>query len=255
MSLQTKSSSASNLGISFIVFFKNLEEEPIRTIKNILVGTSTLTKLNFEIILIRDGGEKTDRIKYFLSRNKDLKITFIELPKSQGVSNAISIAANFTNYSHACFVPGNDAFTSKSFSIVASNFERYDALLGFRKNRLQTRPLPKVFASKLSLTFAKFLYFPKLNFIKDIHGLNVYNLRFVKSYVGLGHGHGNNISIIIPMLWLGAKFSQVEVSVNQHQLTLRDKILKFPIPNEVFNFLVDLLRLWCVYRFRTIREK
>ena len=235
-------------GVSFVVSFKDLHEEPVKTINNILIGMSVAPKVEFEIILVRDGGRRNAYVEGCISEFSSLrKIKFVEFSKSLGLSLILDKAIESTVFSHTCVVSGNNPFTSESFTSIVQDFELFDAVLGYRENLVQARPYPKVAASRFLLFLVQLIYKPRFDFIKDFHGLNLYRTEDIARFARFGHGHGIQISLIIPIFFLGGAISQVPVFNNSMRPNLRTKYLKPPSFKQVLNVLRDVIRLKKIY--------
>ena len=235
-------------GVCFVICFKDLHEEPVKTIKNILIGMSAAPEVDFEILLVRDGGRRNTHVEGCRSEFSSLrKIKFVELSKSVGLSLLLDKAIESTVFSHTCLVPGNNAFTSESFTSIVQDFELFDAVLGYRENLVKARPYPKVAASRFLLFLIQLIYKPRFDFIKDFHGLNLYRTEHIAWFARFGHGHGIQISLIIPIYSLGGAISQVPVFNNLMRANRRVKYLKLPSFKQVLNVLRDLIRLKKIY--------
>lgn len=233
-----------NRGVSFIVFFKDLNEEPVKTVDNILCGMALAQEVDFEIILLRDGGNRNILVERYLSEFESSgTFKYLDLSENFGQSKVITKAVEMVAFSHIALVPGNNAFTVESYTAVVQNFQLFDAVLGYRKNLAKARPYPKVIASRCLLSLIKFIYKPRFDFIKDFHGLNLYRTEHVARLARFGHGHGIQVSLIVPIYFLGGAISQVQVSNNFMRNSLRIKFLKFPNFKQVLNVLRDLIRL------------
>jgi len=243
-------------GVSFVVFFRNLKEEPIKTTKKIQQAMSELPDINFEIILLRDGGEKNYFVEKFLAETYlPNTVKYIELCESLGVAGAFAAVIESVKHSHTCLVPGNNPFTATSYINVTRNFETHDAVLGYRTNLMATRPLPKVIASYCLMRLIRLIFRPKLNYIKDFHGLNLFRTAHIARFVKYGSGHGIQISLIIPIYFLNGSFHQVPVFNNMMRNGIKDKFLKFPQLKHIVNVTRDLIRLKKTYPFRGIEHK
>ena len=231
-------------GVSFIVFFKNLKEEPTKTVENIFSGMSSVPEVNFEIIIVRDGGSKNSYVEnLFSDPSLPRVIKFIEHSYSLGLSLLLDQAVKSVVFSHTCLVPGNNAFTVESFTRIVKDFDTFDAVLGYRTNLAKARPYPKVIASRSLLFLVKLVFKPKLNFIKDLHGLTLYRTEHITRLASSGHGHGIQISLIIPIFFSGGAISQVPIANNLMRANRRAKYLKLPSIKQVLNVLTDLIRL------------
>jgi len=237
-----------NRGVSFVVFFKDLNDDPVKTIDNILCGMAGVPEVDFEIVLVRDGGHRNILVESFLSEfNSSGTIKFLEINETCGVSKVLDKAVESAAFSHIAICPGNNPFTIESYTAVVQNFELFDAVLGYRKNLAKARPYPKVIASRCLLLLVKFIYGPRFDFVKDLHGLNLYRREHVARLARFGHGHGIQISLIIPIYFLGGAISQVPVFNNLILDARQKKYLKFPNFKQVLNVLRDLIRLRRIY--------
>lgn len=231
-------------GVSFVVFFKNLNEEPVKTVENILSGMASAPEVNFEIIIVRDGGSRNTYVEnLFGETGLQRIIKFYEYNDSLGLSLLLDRAVKSVVFSHICLVSGNNAFTVESFTRIVKDFDTFDAVLGYRTNLAKARPYPKVLASVFLLYLVKLTFKPKLNFIKDLHGLTLYRTEHVARLANSGHGHGIQISLIIPICFSGGAISQVPVSNNLMRANRRAKYFKLPSIKQVLNVLTDLIRL------------
>ena len=234
----------SNKGVSFIVFFKDLNAEPVKTVDSILLGMSKAQEVDFEIILVRDGGKRNVLVERYLSEfNSSGKIKFLEINETCGVSKVLDKAVELVAFSHIAIAPGNNPFTVESYTAVVQNFELFDAVLGYRKNLAKARPYPKLIASRCLLLLFKFIFKPRFDLVKDLHGLNLYRTEHVARLARFGHGHGIQISLIAPIYFSCGAISQVPVFNNLTLDARRKKILKFPSFKQVLNVLRDLIRL------------
>ena len=237
-----------NRGVSFVVFFKDLNDEPVKTIENILCGMAGVPEIEFEIVLVRDGGHRNILVESFLSEfNSSGTIKFLEINETCGVSKVLDKAVELAAFSHIAIAPGNNPFTVESYTAVVQNFELFDAVLGYRKNLAKARPYPKVIASRCLLLLVKFIFRPRFDLVKDLHGLNLYRTEHVARLARFGHGHGIQISLIVPVSFSGGAISQVQVSNNLMRNSLRIKVLKFPSFKQVLNVFRDLIRLRRTY--------
>lgn len=231
-------------GVSFVVFFKNLNEEPVKTVENIISGMSSVPEVDFEIILVRDGGSRNSYVEnLFSDASLPRMIQFNEHSYSLGLSLLLDRAVKSVVFSHTCLVSGNNAFTVESFTRIVKDFDTFDAVLGYRTNMAKARPYPKVAASYFLLSLVKLMFKPKLNFIKDLHGLTIYRTEHIARLARSGHGHGIQISLIIPICLSGGIISQVPIANNLMRANRRAKYLKLPSIKQVLNVLTDLIRL------------
>ena len=96
----------SNKGVSFIVFFKDLNAEPVKTVDSILLGMSKAQEVDFEIILVRDGGKRNVLVERYLSEfNSSGKIKFLEINETCGVSKVLDKAVELVAFSHIASAP------------------------------------------------------------------------------------------------------------------------------------------------------
>ena len=235
-------------GVSFVVFFKNLNEEPVKTVENILSGMSSVPEVDFEIIMVRDGGSRNSYVENFFSDFSLLRvIKLIEYSQSIGLSMLLDQSIKSVEFSHTCLVPGNNAFTVESFTRIVRDFDTFDAVLGYRANLAKARPYPKVAANRCLLFLVRLMFKPELNFIKDLHGLTMYRTKHIARFASSGHGHGIQISLIIPIYFSGGAIIQVPVANNLMRANRRSKYLKLPSIKQVLNVLIDVIRLKKTY--------
>jgi len=91
------------------------------------------------------------------------------------------------------------------------------------------------------------MFKPELNFIKDLHGLTMYRTKHIARFASSGHGHGIQISLIIPIYFSGGAIIQVPVANNLMRANRRSKYLKLPSIKQVLNVLIDVIRLKKTY--------
>lgn len=231
-------------GVSFVVFFKNLTNQPIHTVKNLKIAMSEISAVDFEIILVRDGGERDYLVKEFVTTTclQD-NFKYIELSDSVGVAGVFEKVIDCVKFSHTCVVPGNNPFTAESFKNIVRDFQTRDAVLGYRKNLLHARPYPKIVASFCLTRLVKLTFYPSLNFIKDFHGLNLFRSELVHRYAKLSRGHGIQISLIIPIHFSKGSIIQVPVYNNLMRGGVHGSSFKFPKLKHIAFVISDLIRL------------
>lgn len=102
------------------------------------------------------------------------------------------------------------------------------------------RPYPKVISSRYLLLLFKFIFRSSFDFVRYSHGLNLYRTEPVTRISRFGRGHGIQISLIVPVYFLGGAISRVQVSNNFINF-LRLKFIKFPSSIQVLNVFKDLI--------------
>jgi glycosyltransferase involved in cell wall biosynthesis len=151
--------------ISLSVFFPCYNEE--KNIEALVVEAKQVLDTliqKHEILIINDGStDNTGRIADTLSKTYE-NVRAVHLKKNSGYGSALT--SGFTNciYDWIFFTDGDNQFFIKEIDLLLKHTDKYDAIIGFRKNRKDSWHRT-VFANTWNLLVQKFL---KLK-IKDLN--------------------------------------------------------------------------------------
>lgn len=203
---------------------------------------------NYEILLIQDGGEENSGIRNrVIECDLGSSIKVFYYPISLGISGAVVFGASNAMFSHVCIVPGNNQFTSDSYSSVCRIDQHVDAVLGYRTNMFSIRPIPKMIISKIATVAVKIFFFPYFNGIRDFNGLNVWKASLIKDHLAGNEKHGLNLALLTPALFHNGLITQIQVVLRKSETYWQTRF-KFPKLKDSLSFLKCLLKLFLRYR-------
>lgn len=232
---------SSHKNIAFLVFFRENETLAWKTISEIAYQMRN-SIIDFEIVVVRDGATNEPQLEKLIELN-NINCKILQVQQSKGVSKAISYGLEVIDAKYVALIPGHNLFRLDNLDKIVESIFFYDFVLCFRMNLFERRPIPKAIGSKMLLIFIKFIFYPYLNGIRDIHGLNIFLKQDLERYIVSSRGHGNNISIIPSLLYNKSRYTQIPIEINQLFSDVNSKFFIFPKISNIAEVIYTALKV------------
>ena len=197
---------------SFIIATHNNEKDIVNTYLTVLEAVSKLNITGYEIIFVNNASsDKTEEIIADIKFIDDkVKICY---ESRLGLSYAISAGVNLSSKQYSLPLPGHDMHTSESIKNVCSLAEERSLVLGYRQDKLKSRPIMKVLTSYVYTLICNKLF--KLN-LRDINGLILFPTKLLELTMDPTAGHGHAILPIVRLKRAGINIKQVPITIKEN---------------------------------------
>ncbi len=197
---------------SFIIATHNNEKDIVNTYLTVLEAVSKLNINGYEIIFVNNASsDKTEEIIAEIKLSDD-KVKNCYEPRL-GLSYAICAGVNLSSKQYSLPLPGHDMHTSESIKNVCALAEEGSIVLGYRQDKLKSRPFMKVLTSYVYTLVCNKLF--KLN-LRDINGLILFPTKLLEISMDPSAGHGHAILPIVRLNRIGIKIKQVPIAIKEN---------------------------------------
>lgn len=236
-----------NLPVSFIVFFRDVYQDLLETVEDIIATCRDLHLDDFEIILVDDGSSTDNQV---LDRDyPGVKFKQIRHHTSKGISAAILTGVSLAENEWVLPIPGHAMYGKEALRNVLELIGHGDIILGNRTNLAKTRPILKKLASRILRDLYRHFFF---YFVGDIHGVFLARRQHFVKYLTADSGHGNAIQVISNVIADGGKLIQTETPVKEGHRKRKSRKFSdlFPSYRAISSALRSL-----VLTYRSVRKK
>jgi glycosyltransferase involved in cell wall biosynthesis len=233
--------------ISIIVFAYNEVKYIEPTLIEIMDAVSKIGSENFELIVIDDGSTDGTSIEINRFKQNYSQLKFLRNSSKSGILFSIKKGLDISSGDQILCIPGHYMFDSSQISKILCAAKNYKVVIGYRENKRDERPFPKLIASWALLNL--FRVFVDSNMI-DIHGLNIFPRKVLAEAINEQDGHGNHIIPIAKSLKLGLTIVHIPVRIRKGHKSRLGRGIRTEIPS--FSGALSVLKQVYIAR-RTLR--
>lgn len=179
------------MGISFIVFARNEDEDFILTLES-LRDVSDRTESPIEIIAVNDGSsdETMSKLDQYFRNGFNVNLKYVIHQPPLGIAAALKAALNEVTFEKCIPLPGHFMFDADALTVLVNQAYCSEVVVGYRINLLRERPIAKYLAA-MCLKFLFMLTITRK--VRDPHGLIVYPTDLLRKVIDTNMRHENHI--------------------------------------------------------------